>query len=87
MYSISDFKNIIDAAETLALLVEEHLMNNPDTLTKLTIAVSEFRMAQIQADENLKQVLEDMADQDNTLQDTESFDTLRLTNKYKPNLQ
>lgn len=76
MYSLSDFKNIIDAAENLVQAVENHLMQQPNTLTAMTIAASEFRMAQIEADANLKQMLNEMAEQDYSLQNKETFDTI-----------
>ena len=51
---------LIDAANSLAGLVESMIKGKDINQTDLMIALNEFRMAQVQADDKLQQELEEM---------------------------
>lgn len=51
---------LLDKAEALATEAENIIKNKPESITNLTIALNEYRMAQLQALQEVNDILTDM---------------------------
>ena len=51
---------LLDKAEALAVQAENVIKNKPESLTKLTIALNEFRMGQVQALQEINEIVKGM---------------------------
>lgn len=68
MYKNNDLDKLLTSAETLAQEVEELLSNKAqEPFTNLTLALNDFRMAQVQALQGIGEVLNELEALDNEL--------------------